>query len=210
MLNNHGFDLWSESYDHSVKQAESANQYPFAGYTALMNTAYGTIMHAAPAKVLDLGFGTALLTAKLYAGGNTITGLDFSAKMLKIAAAKMPEAELLQWDFTRGLPPALDGRRFDFIVSTYALHHLTDDAKSGFVAALLDLLEPSGTLLIGDVCFPTREAHDGCKATCGEGWDESEHYFVFDALQEALAHRCRLAFHAFSFCAGIIEIRKPS
>jgi len=209
MLNHHGFDLWSGSYDTTVKQAEANNQYPFAGYTQLMNALYGTVMHAAPAKVLDLGFGTALLTAKLYDAGNPITGLDFSAEMLKIAAAKMPDATLLQWDFTHGLPPVLMGQRFDFIVSTYALHHLTDAAKPGFAAALLDMLSPQGAILIGDVAFPTREALTACKAASGDAWDESEHYFVFSELQDALSHQAKLIFHAFSFCSAIIEIRKP-
>ena len=208
MLNHHGFDLWSGCYDATVRQAEANNQYPFAGYTQLMNTLYGTIMHAAPAKVLDLGFGTALLAAKLYDAGNLITGLDFSAEMLKIAAEKMPDAALLQWDFTQGLPPVLAGQRFDFIVSTYALHHLTDAAKPGFIATLLDMLTPQGTLLIGDVAFPEREALTTCKAASGGAWDEGEHYFVFSELQEALSHRARLTFHAFSFCSAVIEIRK--
>ena len=61
MLNHHGFDLWADHYDLSVRQADESGQYPFAGYTALMNAIFGTIMSSSPARVLDVGFGTALL-----------------------------------------------------------------------------------------------------------------------------------------------------
>lgn len=208
MLNQHGFDLWSDSYDHSVKNAERNTQYPFAGYTALMNTIYGTIMNQSPAKVLDIGFGTAMLTSKLYDGGNVITGIDFSPEMLKIAQSKMPKANLLQWDFSDGIPPALNEHRFDFIVSTYALHHLSDDSKVDFITGLLDLLEVKGTVLIGDVSFKTRSGLISCKESCGDSWDEDEIYFVFSELRDSLSHLCNPAFHEFSFCSGIIEIQK--
>lgn len=208
MLNDHGFDLWSDSYDESVKTADESNQYPFAGYTAIMNTIYGTIMNQAPVSVLDVGFGTAMLASKLYDGGNTITGLDFSAEMLKIASSKMPEAKLLQWDFTNGLPPVLNKRKFDFIVSTYALHHLTDEDKAVFIRKLPDILASDGAILIGDVCFHTIDDLLSCKKSCGDGWDDDEFYFVLSELRDRLSPFCRIAFHKFSFCSGIIEIRK--
>ncbi|BAL01402.1 putative methyltransferase [Oscillibacter valericigenes Sjm18-20] len=207
MLNNHGFDVWFGSYDFSVREADANNQYPFAEYTNLMNAIYGTIMNYSPVKIFDIGFGTALLTSKLYDAGNYITGIDFSSEMLKIASLKMPKANLLQWDFSRGLPPALNNQSFDFIVSTYALHHLTDDVKAGFISSLLNLLEATGVILIGDVCFRTRGGLLLCKDTWGDNWDDSEAYFVFSELQERLTPICDLAFHEFSFFAGVIEIR---
>jgi len=208
MLNNHGFDLWSENYDSSVKNSEDNNQYPFAGYTELINAIYGTVMNKAPAKVFDIGFGTANLTSKLYDGKNEITGIDFSSEMIKIAGAKMPEANLLQWDFTKGLPPDIKGQAFDFIISTYALHHLDDGEKIDFIADLVNLLEPDGIILIGDVLFKTREALLACKSADADSWDEDEIYFVMNELQDKLNLFCNATFHEYSFCSGIIEIRK--
>ncbi len=208
MLNNHGFDLWSDRYDASVRHADESSQYPFAGYARLMNAIYGSIMNRPFSRVLDIGFGTAVLTSRLYDAGHAITGLDFSLEMIKIAHSKMPDANLLQWDFTLGVPPALRNQTFDFIVSTYALHHLSDDAKVDFIAELLGLLAPQGAILIGDVCFQTRSALLSCKAACGNTWDTDEIYFVFSELQERLSPFCRMAFHEFSFCSGVIEIRK--
>ena len=208
MLNNNGFDLWSGSYDASVKEADARNQYPFAGYGKLMNAIYGTIMKHGPAKVLDIGFGTALLTSRLYDAGNQITGIDFSSEMIRIAALKMPRAKLLQWDFSLGIPPVLSEQSFDFIVSTYALHHLADVAKVTFIASLLNKLEAEGVLLIGDVCFRTRNDLLLCKAACGDDWDNDEAYLVFAELSEQLSPICNLTFHEYSFCSGIIEIKK--
>jgi putative AdoMet-dependent methyltransferase len=207
MLNNQGFDLWAAGYDESVRQADEGNRYPFAGYARLMNAIYATVMNAAPANVLDVGFGTAFLAGKLYEGGNTLTGIDFSEEMIKTAAQKMPGATLLQWDFSRGVPPELREETFDFIVSTYALHHLSDDTKVGFLSSLLNLLEPDGAILIGDVCFATRGDLLACKESCGEDWDDEEFYFVFSEIQKRMTPICRLSFYPFSFCAGVIEIR---
>jgi putative AdoMet-dependent methyltransferase len=207
MLSSHGFDLWSDTYDDSVKKADENNEYPFAGYTRLMNAIYGTIMNQSPAKVLDIGCGTARLTSTLYNAGNEITGIDFSAEMIKVALSKMPTANLLQWDFTLGLPSALSHQTFDYIVSTYALHHLTDEAKANFIVQLLEVLDPQGAILIGDVCFRTRNELLACKEACGKGWDNDEFYFVFSEIHEELSKLCRLDFHEFSFCSGVIEIR---
>ena len=57
------------------------------------------IMEKPGASVLDLGFGTATLTAKLYENGCEIYGQDFSARMIEIASEKMPGAHLYQGDF---------------------------------------------------------------------------------------------------------------
>jgi putative AdoMet-dependent methyltransferase len=57
--------------------------------------------------VLDIGFGTGTLTAKLYEHGCKIYGQDFSSRMVQLAFAKMPDAHLYQGDFTKGLADPL-------------------------------------------------------------------------------------------------------
>ena len=47
--------------------------------------------------------------------------------------------------------------KYDAIVSTYALHHLTDEAKITFIQQLLPLLNAGGKIFIGDIAFQTRE-----------------------------------------------------
>jgi len=208
MLKHHGFNLWADSYDDTVKNTEKSNQYPFAGYTQLMNAIYGTIITRNPTNILDIGFGTALLTSRFYKAGIKVTGIDFSIEMIKIAQEKMPQANLLHWDFTKGLPTSLSKQSFDFIISTYALHHLDDKEKVRFITLLLDLLKPSGSILIGDIGFQTREELLHCKNNNQDSWDKDEIYFVYNELHQALQTKCKLTYHPFSFCCGVIEIKK--
>jgi len=207
MLDNHGFDMWANGYDESVNVTDDGNEYPFAGYREIMNAIYGTVMAKCPCKVLDIGIGTGTLSAKLYDSGNDITGIDFSSKMLETAKAKMPKAKLIQFDFTKGLPPELAGEKFDFMVSTYALHHLADDEKVAFIKSLLDCIKETGTIIIGDVSFQNRTDMEKCKESCGDEWDDEEFYFIFSELKNELDNICTSSYHQFSHCSGVLEIR---
>lgn len=206
MLDSHGFDLWAGDYDKAVNVSDDRGKYPFAGYKDLMNAIYGTVMNKHPSKVLDIGIGTGTLASKLYERGNDITGLDFSSEMLEQARSKMPDAQLIQCDFSKGLPSVLGSTTFDFIISTYALHHLKDVEKAVFISSLLDFLNENGSIIIGDVSFRTRSDLEGCKASCGDEWDVDEHYFVFSEINEAMKNKCVLTYHQFSHCSGVIEI----
>ncbi|MBN3028456.1 class I SAM-dependent DNA methyltransferase [Ruthenibacterium lactatiformans] len=105
MLNSKGFDEWAAGYDASVRHSHDAGEYPFAGYDAVLSLIEARVNSRPGADVLDLGFGTGMLTARLYAAGHPVAGVDFSQNMLDAARAKMPCAELYLYDFTRGLPP---------------------------------------------------------------------------------------------------------
>lgn len=125
------------------------------------------------------------------------------------AAGRQPAHRLflpLQWDFSLGIPSVQGGQSFDFIVSACALHHLADDARVHFISSLLNLLETKGAILVGDVCSRTREDLLLYKDACGD--NNGEACFVFSEVRERLSPICGLAFHEFSFCSGVIEIRK--
>ena len=205
MLNNKGFDLWADGYDKSVGLSDEANTYPFAGYKKVLAAIFQTVMQTPNASVLDIGFGTAVLTAKLYEQGCTIYGQDFSSRMIELASEKMPDAQLYQGDFTTGLVEPLRDRRYDYIVATYSLHHLTDAEKVPFLNGLLALLKEDGEILIGDVAFRTRAELEACKTQAGASWDEDEIYFVADELAPAFP---QLKFVPFSACAGILSLRR--
>ena len=203
MLNQTEFDLWAEGYDKSVGLSDAENTYPFAGYRAVLGSIFQTIMKKPKAVVLDVGFGTGTLTAKLYENGCTIYGQDFSARMIELASEKMPNAHLYQGDFTQGLVEPLLEQRYDFIVATYSLHHLTDEQKVCFLRMLRDHLNPGGQLLIGDVAFKTRAEMEQCQKDAGDEWDGDEFYFVVDELKKAFP---TLGFTRISYCAGIISL----
>lgn len=156
--------------------------------------------------ILDIGFGTGILTERLYKDGFIISGIDFSNQMIETARSKMPGAALFCHDFSHGLPRELDRTAFDFIISTYAMHHLTDAKKAVFIMDLQKHLKKDGEILIGDIAFETREQLNACKAECGDAWDEEEIYIVFDEIAEELT-AVHAEFIPVSFCSGIISIR---
>ena len=117
MLLQEGFDLWADDYDRSVGLSDEDGSYPFAGYKDVLGTIYRRVLQASAETVLDIGFGTGTLTAKLYERGCRISGQDFSPKMLALAQAKMPGARLYQGDFSLGLVPPLTQQNYDAIIA---------------------------------------------------------------------------------------------
>ncbi len=73
MLNKQGFDLWANEYDQTVQVSEESNVYPFAGYKEILNTIFNEVMQNEKSKVLDIGFGTGVLTHKLYEMATKLT-----------------------------------------------------------------------------------------------------------------------------------------
>ncbi|MGY3188847.1 class I SAM-dependent methyltransferase [Lysinibacillus sp. TE18511] len=206
MLNQQGFNLWADGYDKTVQLSEESNQYPFAGYKAVLNTIFNEVMYSPKSTVLDIGFGTGVLTAKLYDNGHMINGFDFSSKMIEIAKGKMPDANLMEWDLSKGLPPALMDQTYDAIISTYALHHFTDDMKVQYITALLQQLTPTGKIFIGDIAFETKEQLEKCRKDSISYWDDDEFYFIYEEISPLLKGLCQLEFHPISHCGGVFVI----
>ncbi len=205
MLNKTGFDLWADGYDKSVGLSDENGTYPFAGYRDVLNRIYNGVLYGSGKTVLDIGFGTGTLTTKLYEQGYTIYGQDFSERMIELAQVKMPKAKLYQGDFSVGIADALKACRYDAIIATYSLHHLSDAQKATFLESLRPLLNDGGVIYIGDVAFQTRAELEACKKQAGDEWDDDEIYFVYDELKSALPG---LTFERCSYCAGVIILRK--
>ena len=204
MLNNKGFDLWADDYDKSVGLSDEDGTYPFAGYKAILNAIYNRVLNVSSKNVLDIGFGTGTLTSKLYEQGCMIYGQDFSDRMIELAQAKMPNANLFQGDFSNGLVEPLLQQKYDAIIATYSLHHLTDLQKVDFLKNLLVLLNEGGCIYIGDVAFESREALRKCMDVAGDEWDDDEIYFVYDELR---LHFPTMKFEQMSNCAGLISLQ---
>jgi len=205
MLSNKGFDLWADGYDADVDMIDDDNEYPFAGYKEILGRIYAMIMEQGSCNVLDIGIGTGVLAKKLIDGGNKVTGIDFSQKMLDIAASRVPDAVLIRHDFGDGFPIQLAEQKFDFIISTYALHHLEDEAKITFIQDAVNFLAPDGKIIIGDIAFETEEAQDACRDDSGDGWDDDEFYFVMETLSP---HLKDFSWHyqQISHCGGILTV----
>ena len=202
MLDNKGFDLWADGYDKTVGISDEENSYPFAGYKEILGMIYKKVLEREKPTILDIGFGTGTFTTKLYEKGCEIYGQDFSERMIELAQKKMPNAHLYQGDFSKGLVKPLLQHTYDFIIATYSLHHLSDDAK---IQLLKKLLKENGSIFIGDVAFQTRADLEKCQREVMDEWDEDEIYFVIDELKKAFP---KMEFTQVSYCAGVLVIKR--
>jgi putative AdoMet-dependent methyltransferase len=125
--------------------------------------------------------------------------------MVQLASAKMPDAHLYQGDFSKGLAESLLLQKYDFIVATYSMHHLSDQQKIVFLHSLQDCLKEHGKILIGDIVFENRNDLEQCRQMAGNAWDDDEIYFVIDELRNTFPD---LAFTQVSYCAGVLTTEK--
>jgi len=213
MLTKEGFDQWAADYDKTVSDKEKNDSYPFAGYQEVLSFIEKAITASAPGggSVLDLGFGTAALTSRLYQKGFQICGVDFSKDMLALAKEKMPAAELYQGDFSLGFPEMLKGRAFDFIIGTYSFHHILPARRVDFFRGLARHLTENGRIFVGDLVFPSSREYEACHKKFSDIWDEDEIYFTADVWKRQMREiDLACEFHPVSFCAGVLTIfRRP-
>lgn len=206
MLDKNGFNLWANDYDKEVGIFDEDNTYPFAGYKNLLNKIYNELRKTSAKNILDIGFGTGTLSKKLYENGCNIYGQDFSNKMVEIAQNKMANAKLYNGDFSKGLVKELKENRYDAIIATYSLHHLTDTQKVEFINnELMPLLNYNGIIYIGDIAFETRIELEECKNKYKEHWDNDEIYWIYNEVKDKITNS---SFEKMSECAGIIKIQK--
>jgi ubiquinone/menaquinone biosynthesis C-methylase UbiE len=131
------FDIWSRFYDLELVQRLTYRPVHDAVLRALVDTPVR--------RLLDLGCGTGLLTARIRAAHPAayVVGCDFSAGMLRQAAAHPPAACWAQGDALR-LP--FRAATFDAVVSTEAFHWFPDQAAA--LREMFRVLVPGGRVLI--------------------------------------------------------------
>ena len=205
LLDNKGFDKWAGKYDESI--SNSAEGYPFEGYYKVLNYVQNCVDLTYGKIILDLGTGTGLLTNELYNKGGKIFGIDFSEEMIKKAKEKMPEGKFYQHDFNNGIPEEVKDIRFDYIVSSYALHHTVNEEKIKLILELRKLLKKSGKIIIADISFSTLNDMNRCKIESKNYWDSSEYYFIGKNITFTLNNLgIQAEYIKISSCAGVLII----
>ncbi|MFC7441909.1 MerR family transcriptional regulator [Laceyella putida] len=104
---------------------------------------------------LEIGIGTGNLAGRFLARGIRLHGIDQSKEMLKICRRKYPEIETRLGNF---LAIPYPDRRFDFLVTSFAFHHLTPEQKRMALLEMTRVLKPSGRIVILDLMFPDEQA----------------------------------------------------
>ena len=205
MLDNKGFNKWAGEYNASIKRHSKG--YPFEGYYDVLSYVHSLIKESKETKILDAGVGTGLLTYELYKKGAQIYGIDFSKKMLELAKQKMPKGKFYCYDFKYGLPKDLDGVKFDYIVSSYAIHHLDDEEKVNFILKLKGILKENGKIIIADISFKNYKDLLYCRNISRSKWDDDEIYIVADKMVKRLTEFGLIVrYTQVSLCAGVLEI----
>jgi len=203
------FDKLSKTYDQDVIDCDNRGLFPFAGYQNLIDyiaAFINTRTENEPIKLLDLGIGTGFLPSKLFPERLKVVGVDLSTQMLEIAGLRLPNADLYQFDFRLGLPETILHEKFDYIVSTYAMHHLTEEQFIDYIHFMLERLNPFGRIIIGDIMFLNHRERDNVRLANLELWDETEHYHLFDYVIEHINKNLSINFYKISFCSGILII----
>lgn len=207
MLNKQGFNQWAQSYDQAVSESDRNHRYPFAGYEEIMQAIEKQVSSKKAPQVLDMGFGTGKLTQRLAQLGAEIVGVDFSEKMIEIAKEKIPQGLFICHDFSGGVPEQVKKMSFDFIISTYAIHHLTAIQKQKLLTQLVKLLKEGGEIILGDVLFESRTSMEECRQHFLQDWDEDEIYLVQEEMTDWLQDFQQTWYYA-SNCSGLVILKK--
>jgi SAM-dependent methyltransferase len=127
---------------------------------------------ARPRRVLDLGTGDGYLLG-LVLGEHPDArgvGVDFSAEMLGRARHRFAgdaRVEIVEHDLDTPLPDRL--ATFDVAVSSFAIHHCTDERKHALYGEVLAHLDPGGVFLnLEHVSSPTAALHEAFLAAIGK------------------------------------------
>jgi len=103
-------------------------------------------------RCLDLGAGTGFLTLPLAALTSSVLATDLSAEMLRSLGEDAERAEVpittLAADMAQLQLPASS---FELIVSSYAMHYLTDDDKQQLLRNMHRWVVPGGRVVVADM-----------------------------------------------------------
>ena len=132
-------------------------------YRAQGMTALAEFLPAEVERVLDLGTGdgvTLALVRELRPGATGVAA-DFSTEMLALARARFAgddAIEVVAHDLDAPLPGTWG--EFDLVVSSFAIHHVTDARKQELYGEIFERLRPGGTFLhLEHVASATPELH---------------------------------------------------
>lgn len=121
-------------------------------------------------RVLDIGTGDGRLLALVCASRPEVRGvaIDFSPTMLEAARQRFDASgrvEVIEHDITQPLPPL---GTFDAVVSSFAIHHCSNERKWELYREVFGLLNPGGAFLnLEHVASPTERLHDDFLAAIG-------------------------------------------
>jgi tRNA (cmo5U34)-methyltransferase len=147
------FDKRAETYDnHMLKELD-------------LEVFYDEIAKCIPsgkgkARLLDLGCGTGLEIERffdLYPDSH-VTGVDLSSKMLEVFRRKFYNRETqIELICNSYFDMEFGKEVFDFVLSTYSLHHFSAEQKLKLYKKIFDSLKNDGLYIEGDYTVKSKE-----------------------------------------------------
>lgn len=148
------FDAQAEEYDENIKTTGyrfNVHQH-YDKALKMVRDCINPLLHE---RGLDIGVGTGNLAGLFLESGAQMIGVDQSEKMLHVCLNKHPNIDARRGHFL-SLP--VNDKDVDFVVSSYALHHLTDEEKELGLAEIDRVLINGGRLAIADLMFENQKA----------------------------------------------------
>lgn len=160
-------DLNQATYNSiALKYEDIYGQIPTA--IALANKLVNILSHLKNPSILDLGCGSGSIL-KIFEDNfpsATLTGVDFSSELLKLAKQKLTRTTLVQQDLIAFNPET----KFDLIIATFSLIHLTNEELEMETIKIKSMLKPHGYLylsfilgqeekIVPEVLDPTKEVY---------------------------------------------------
>ncbi|WP_202895348.1 class I SAM-dependent methyltransferase [Iningainema tapete] len=138
---------------------------------------------AKPCRVLELGAGTGIFTKRLAKIPNVqVVAVEIDVQcfqILKDNMQKYPSVELVNSD---SCTYHYQEAEFDYIVSSFADHHIRTKDKQTYLQNVRRNLQPNGLFIVGDEFLP---AHDPNNYDAWEAALQAYHYHIIDiALQQ--------------------------
>lgn len=209
-------DNEAAGYDDDVRNEADPIR---TGYQDVLRWVVQQAQITSTSRVLELGSGTGNLS-ELIASCGELVSVDVSENMEAIARCKvrhLVNRRFIKADILEVFSQELGN--FDAVISTYAVHHLTDQEKQRLFGLVCDHLLPSGAAVFGDLMVQNgsekeekiqRYLAKGDRATAQSISEE-----FFWSLDTAIADLNRLGFKVrterFSDLSyGVIARKEPS
>ena len=152
-------NLWTSS-EHALDYLSRADSIPHRteGESTLLEFIPSTAR-----RILDLGTGDGRLLAlvKLDHPQATAVAIDFSPAMLEAAKKRFEDDSAVKVIAHNLDSPLPELGKFDALISSFAIHHLSHERKRELYGEVYGLLNPGGVFCnLEHVSSPTRELHD--------------------------------------------------
>jgi putative AdoMet-dependent methyltransferase len=151
-------DTWNfdqQALTHDERVLHNDNEYK--GYEEVLDLTLQWVKPRVGEKGLDLGTGTGNLARRFLQKGIHMDGVDQSKEMMKQCQSKHPQMDMKLGNLLA--IPYMDNQ-FDFVVTSFAFHHITNEQQVLALDEMRRVLKSHGRICIADLMFENESAKD--------------------------------------------------